>query len=97
MLRYLLTRHGYGRPYPKDNVVNLSAIPSDEEGSAKDDFESMRRLPFIESHGKRGIQLDNSEFAQLADYLYHRCGMDSWKIKHRLGRHYEGWGDHDWA
>lgn len=80
-----------------DFVVNRAAISTDKQGQAKDDFDWMRGLSFIENHGGRGIQIDNSEFGELADHLFFKCQWPAWKIKHKLGHHYEGWDNHEWA
>jgi hypothetical protein len=52
--------------------------------------------PYITNRGNRGIELDNSEFGQLAEVLYDECEWEPFEIKSRL-KHYEGWRNHDWA
>jgi len=99
VLAYLISKHGYGSPIGKDMAVNCSGVRSDQLGEAKEAYEELRNdAPFIEDKGDKGIQLDNSRFDLLADYLYASSGCD-WdyeKIDSRL-KHYEGWSQHDWT
>ena len=97
VLAYLLSKHRYGSPVPKEHVVQRSGVRSDQRGEAKEAFEELRSdAPFVQDCGDRGIELDNSEFGLLADYLYVHCGWDEAIIRSRL-KHYEGWSKHDWS
>jgi hypothetical protein len=95
VLAYLIKKHGYGSPTGKEKAVNLSGVRSDQLGEAKEAFEELRAAPFVNDCGKRGIELDNSKFGMLAEYLYWECGWDEDNIRLRL-KHYEGWSQHDW-
>ena len=96
VLAYLISEHGYGSPTEKEEAVNLCGVRSDQQGEAKEAFEELRTdAPFVDDHGDRGIELDNSNFDYLADYLYARCSWEENKIRSRL-KHYEGWENHEW-
>lgn len=96
VLSYLISKHGYGSPIGKERAVNCSGVRSDQLGEAKEAFEELRKdAPFITDQGSRGIELDNSQFGLLADYLYARCDWDEDRIHSRL-KHYEGWSRHKW-
>lgn len=97
VLSYLISKHRYGSPVVRVKVVNCCGVRSDQQGEAKKAFEELRSdAPFVKDCGKRGIELDNSEFGLLADYLYARCEWDEEKIHGRL-KHYEGWSRHEWS
>lgn len=77
-------------------AVNRAGVRSDQLGEAKEAFEELRDAPFINDE-ERGLELDNSNFGLLADYLYVRCeGWDEDQIRSRL-KHYEGWSEHGWS
>lgn len=96
VLSYLISKHRYGSPVQKQQVVSRAGVRSDQRGEAKDAFEELRSdAPFVKDCGNRGIELDNSKFDLLADYLYARCEWDKNKIHSRL-KHYEGWSKHSW-
>jgi len=59
-------------------------------------YADLRSEPYITYRGKRGIELDKSNFDALADVLYHECEWEAWEIESRL-KHYEGLDEHDWA
>ena len=80
----------------KEPVVTFTSAPGHELDKVKETFEELRSAPFCLSMGKRGIQLDSSEFGTLADYLYYECGWEPFDIIRDLD-HYEGWDDHEWA
>lgn len=97
VLSYLISKHRYGSPVPKQHVARRSGVRSDQRGEAKQAFEELRSdAPFVSDRGDRGIELDNSEFGLLANYLYVRCEWDEDKIHSRL-KHYEGWSKHEWS
>lgn len=95
VLAYLVSHHKYGSPVAKQMVVNRAGVRSDQLGEAKEAFEELRDAPFITSVD-RGIELDNSKFGLLADYLYVECGWSAIQIHNRL-KHYEGWSRHQWT
>lgn len=97
VLSHLISKHGYGSPTNKEMAVNRSGVRRDQLGEAKEAFEELRDAHFTTDCGHRGIKLDNSNFNQLADYLYARCdGWDRDTIQIRL-KHYEGWSNHTWT
>ena len=97
VLSFLISKHGYGSPVSKQQTVNRCGVRSDQIGQAKEAFEELRSdAPFVNDRGDRGIELDNSKFGLLADYLYARCDWDEDRINSRL-KHYEGWSTHRWT
>lgn len=97
LIQLLLARHGHGGPFPKEMVVNNAGIRSDLIGEAKDVFDEIRSDIFINQYGSEYIELDNSNFYELAEFLYHECEWEAIKIKRRMSHHYEGWDNHEWA
>jgi len=95
VLSYLISQHGYGSPTLKQKAVNRAGVRSDQLGEAKEAYEELREAPFI-NEGERGLELDNSQFGLLADYLYVECDWGADEIHTRL-KHYEGWGEHTWT
>lgn len=95
VLSYLISEHGYGSPTQKQEAVNRAGVRSDQLGEAKEAFEELRDAPFITEH-ERGLELNNSRFGLLADYLYVECDWDADDIHRRL-KHYEGWERHTWT
>lgn len=99
VLSFLISKHAWGGPRSREEIVIKTAV-NPERADASDIREAVGELrtdaPFIRDHGNRGISLDNSEFGYLADYLFYRCDWDPLDIRTRL-KHYEGWGQHDWA
>ncbi len=97
VLSYLISNHRYGSPSDKETAVNLCGVRSDQQGEAKKAFEELRTdAPFTNDCGDRGIELDNSNFDYLADYLYVHCSWEEKTIRSRL-KHYEGWKNHEWT
>lgn len=97
VLSFLISRHGYGSPVGMDMAVNRAGVQKHQQGEAKEAFKELRNdAPFIQDSGNRGIEIDNSEFGLLADYLWDRCDWDVDKIRRRL-KHYEGWNRHNWS
>lgn len=98
ILRVLINRHDWGgSPASKEVVITCAAVPSDGIGEAKETFEQLRTsdaYPFVENHGPGRVLLDNSEFGSLAEFLFHCCEWEKWKIDQKL-KHYEGLSDHD--
>ncbi|WP_408611708.1 hypothetical protein [Halobacterium noricense] len=80
---------------PEDTLLNLSSIDGDYP-TAREIYTELRSEPCLSYRGNRGIELDKSNFDQLADILYHECGWEAWEIDSRL-KHYEGIDDHNWA
>lgn len=96
LLSLLLKEHAYGTPVSKEKAVKLSAVARHDEGKAKDAFEELREEPFITDRGSRGIELNNSEFERLVEFLYQSCDWSEFDLKVRV-KHYEGWSNHEWA
>lgn len=96
LLRPLVSKHRYGAPMVKDELVRQAAFERHEEGAVRDAYETLREMPFIIDYRQRGVLLDNSMFGALADYLYDNCEWPAWEITTKL-KHYEGWDTHDWA
>lgn len=95
LIRPLVSKHRYGAPIVKDELVRQAAFEKHEEGDVREAYEELRILSFIVDYGNRGVMLDSSQFGDLADFLYCRCDWPSWEITTKL-KHYEGWSDHDW-
>lgn len=93
--RVLVTNHAYGKPVPRDLVLNKAAIPSHKGRNAKSAFETLRQRAFIVDHGKRGIQLDSSAFGALIRFLHDTCGWDRFELELRI-KHFEGWDEILW-
>lgn len=95
ILRVLVTAHAYGKPLPRDVLLNRASYPSHRGGAAKDAYETVRSMEFIIDHGPRGVQLDNSAFGALVQYLYDRCNWERFELELRI-KHFEGWNDIEW-
>lgn len=96
LLAGLISKHHWGSPIPRDDLIRLAAIDKQDYPKARDVYDDLRSKPYINDYGPRGIELDNSNFDQVADILYHECRWEVWEIDSRL-KHYEGIDDHDWA
>jgi len=96
LLAAMVAKHRWGSPIDKDNLLAIAAIDTSDYAAAREVFEELRAESYITNKGTRGIELNNSKFGDLADFLYHECGWEPWQIKSRL-KHYEGWDSHDWA
>ena len=96
LLAAMIAKHKWGTPIDEENLLAIAAIDTSEYALASNVFDGLRSEAYITNKGNRGIELDNSAFGQLADVLYHECGWEAFQIKSRL-KHYEGWGNHDWA
>lgn len=96
LLAAMVAKHRWGTPIDDDSLLAIAAIDPHDYHVAADVFEELRSESYITNRGKRGIELDNSEFGTLADVLYHVCGWEAFEIKSRL-KHYEGWDTHDWT
>jgi hypothetical protein len=96
LLAAMIAKHRWGTPIDEDSLLAVAAIETNDYPVASDVFDDLRSEPYITNRGKRGIELDNGEFGQLADVLYDECGWEPFQIKSRL-KHYEGWDSHDWA
>lgn len=95
LLAAMIAKHRWGTPIDEENLISIAAIEPGDYPSAGEVFDDLRSESYI-TLTNRGIKLDNSEFGVLADVLYHECGWEPFQIKSRL-KHYEGWGQHDWA
>jgi hypothetical protein len=91
----MIAKHKWGTPISQDALLNLSAIDGDYP-TARKVYRNLRSESYITNRGKRGIELDKSNFNNLAEILYHECGWEAWEIDSRL-KHYEGMDNHDWA
>lgn len=96
LLATMVAKHRWGSPIAEDQLLALSAIDANDYPTAREVFDDLRTAPYITNRGKRGIELDNSQFGELADVLYHDCEWEAFEIRSRL-KHYEGWDTHDWA
>ncbi|MFB6307826.1 MAG: hypothetical protein ABEH35_00710 [Haloarculaceae archaeon] len=96
LLAAMISNHRWGSPIDEEDLLSIAAIERADYPSASEIFEELRSKAYITSRGKRGIELNNSEFGALADVLYHECNWEPFEIKLRL-KHYEGWEQHDWA
>ena len=95
LLATMIAKHKWGTPITEENLLSLSAI-DDDYPTARDVYDDLRSAPYIIYRGNRGIELDKSNFDNLADVLYHECHWEKWEIESRL-KHYEGIDNHDWA
>lgn len=95
LLATMIAKHKWGTPITEESLLSLSAI-GDDYPTAREVYANLRSEPYITYHGNRGIELNKSNFDDLADVLYHECRWEAWEIKSRL-KHYEGIDNHDWA
>jgi hypothetical protein len=93
--RVLMTNHAYGKPLPQDVVLNKASFPAHDGTTAKAAFDRLRRKSFIVNYGTRGIQLDNSQFASLIQFLYDECDWERFELELRI-KHFEGWDEIQW-
>lgn len=96
LLAAMIAKHRWGTPIDSDSLLAIAAIERREYPAARESFEELRSTEYVTNRGNRGIELDNSSFGVLADFLYHECGWEPFEIRSRL-KHYEGWATHDWA
>jgi len=96
LLAAMIAEHRWGSPIVKENLLSISAIETGDYPTASEIFDELRSVTYITNRGKRGIELNSSEFGALADVLYHECGWEPFEVRSRL-KHYEGWDDHEWA
>lgn len=96
LLAAMVAKHRWGTPIDEDHLLSVAAVESSEYPAARAAFDELRRARYVEDAGDRGVELDNGEFAHLAEVLYHDCGWEPFHIRSRL-KHYEGWDQHDWA
>lgn len=90
----MVAKHRWGTPIYEDALIGLAAVATHEYPAARNAFESLRQERFITDHGARGIELDHSQFGELAEFLYQECDWELVEIKMRL-KHYEGWKTHE--
>jgi hypothetical protein len=96
LLAAMVAEHRWGSPIVEENLLSISAIETADYSTASEVFDELRSASYITNRGKRGIELNSSEFGALADLLYHECEWEAFEIKSRL-KHYEGWDDHEWT
>lgn len=96
LLAVLIAKHRWGSPLTEENLLDFAAIDPNRYPEAKDTIDDLRDEPYVDDEGKRGLQLNNSEFGELADVLYYECEWEPFEIRSRL-KHYEGWDNHEWA
>lgn len=96
LLAAMVAEHRWGSPIVEENLLSISAIDMADYPTASDVFDELRSEDYITSKGKRGIELNNSQFGALADVLYYECEWEPYEIRSRL-KHYEGWDDHEWT
>lgn len=92
----MLARHAWGTPIDEETLLAIAAVESHRYPAARAAFRDLRGESYVTARGKRGIELDSSEFGALADVLYYECEWEPFEIESRL-KHYEGWDRHDWA
>lgn len=95
-LAAMIARRKWGSPIGEEALLSIVAIGRHEYPAARDAFEELRSAPYIANRGKRGIELDDERFGQIAELLYHECSWEPYQIQSRL-KHYEGRDHHDWA
>lgn len=95
LLAVMIAKHKWGTPIDREDLLRISAIDGDYS-TAREVYDDLRREPYVTYRGNRGIELDTSNFDELADVLYHECNWEAWEIDSRL-KHYEGIENHDWA
>lgn len=91
ILKVLLSKHGYGSPIQIEAIVNLAAVPVDDldvAAETADEMRTSREFSFVENHGREHIQLNNSEFPAMVDYLLDGCGWSKTKVD-GFTRHYD--------
>jgi hypothetical protein len=96
LLAAMVAKHRWGSPIDEERLLAVSAIEKYRYLEAREVFSELRSEPFVRNAGKRGIELDNSAFGLLADFLYRECGWEPHQIRSRL-KHYRGWDQHEWA
>lgn len=96
LLAAMIAKHRWGSPIGQDALLAVATLESSEYPPARRAYDAPRSEPYVTNRGKRGIELNSSEFGALADVLYHECGCEPIHIRSRL-KHYEGWSNHDWA
>ncbi|WP_246984072.1 hypothetical protein [Halorientalis marina] len=96
LLAAMVAEHRWGSPIVEANLLSIAAIETSDYDTASEVFDELRSAPYITNRGKRGIELNSSEFGALADFLYHECEWEPFEIKSRL-KHYEGWNQHEWT
>lgn len=95
ILRVLVSDHAYGKPRPRDVVLNKASYPPHKGGAAKEAYETVRDQAFVIDYGDRGIMLDNSAFGALVQFLYDECGWEQFELELRI-KHFEGWDEIEW-
>lgn len=79
-----------------ENLLSVAILGTGDYTTASEVFDDLRSVPYITNRGKRGSELNNSRFDELANALFHECEWEPFEIKSRL-KHYEGWSQHEWA
>jgi len=73
LLAVMIAEHRWGSPIVEENLLSISAIETDDYPTTSDVFDELRIEDYIMSKGKRGIELNNSQFEALTDVLYYEC------------------------
>lgn len=76
VLAAMIAKHRWGTPIDEEHLLAIAAIDKTDYATASDVFGELRSGSYIATRGKRGIELDNSEFGSIADVLYHECGWE---------------------
>lgn len=81
---------------PEEEIIQRAAV--DDEGEAKKAIEELAdpEHQFVQQVTGRGLMINSSFFGEFADFVYYSCDWPKYFIKSSL-KHYEGWGNHDWA
>lgn len=96
LLAAMIAKHRWGTPIDEEHLLAIAAIGPNDYPTASEVFDELREESYVTNRGKRGIELDNAAFGQLADVLHHECGWEPFVVRSRL-KHYEGWNQHEWA
>jgi hypothetical protein len=96
LLAAMIAKHRWGTPIDEENLLSIAAIETNDYPTASEVFDELRSESYITNRGNWGIDLNSSEFGQLAGVLYHECDWESFQIKSRL-KHYGGWKNHEWG
>lgn len=95
LLAAMVAKHRWGTPIDENHLLAVSAVSKHDIPEARRAFDELRHERFIANRGPRGIELDNSRFDELADFLFHECCWQPFEIEIRL-KHYGGWDQHEW-
>jgi hypothetical protein len=68
ILRVLVSDHAYGKPRPRDILLNKAAYPPHKGGAAKEAYETVRK----------------QEFGALVQFLYDECRWERFELELRI-------------